>query len=178
MARSSERIFDLAEFAAQVGHPKRRPTKSLSEAFQVAVDGLRKRHIPFLLHGAWAMGAYGYRRATEDLDFLLPYKKKHVKDVYELMDALGAIPGEPGPRDPATAIAQDKRHLPFNLYGWVLDFFRDTDFEAVRARSKRKRVGPKVVNVISPKDLIARKRERGTLQDLADVERLERFLQD
>ena len=63
----------------------------------------------------------------------------------------------------------------YNASGWRLDFFLEPPerFAALKRRSVRRRFLRMVLPVISRSDLIRRKRARGTLQDRADIERLQ-----
>ena len=169
-----QRYFQLVQFVHASAHPRRRLQRTLQEAYQDVVDGLRNRRIPFVLHGAFALAAYGFERATADLDLLTSSEPARVEEVFSLMGALGAVPGQPGPRVARTAVDRGARHLAFNLSGWTIDFFLDPEFKALRRRAVRRRFGGRTVWVIARRDLVRRKRARGTKQDLADIERLEK----
>ncbi len=161
--------FELVEFAANHG----RVHRSLEAAYRAVVDGLRRAKLPFLLHGAFAMAAYGHARATADLDLLVPADPAVLESLYRLMARLGAVPARPGPQTAADAIKRKPLHVSFNLSGWTFDFFPDPAFATLLSRATRHRFGGRTVRVISRADLLRKKRARGTLQDRADIEALE-----
>ena len=167
------RIFGLMDMAYRIRSPGRKFQRTLYEAFEDVVRALRKHEVPFMVHGAWALAAYGFERATIDVDFLVPGDAEAVERVFALMKKLKAVPTSPGPQSATQAIARGSRHIQFNLLGWTVDFFFDREFAALRRRAKRKKFGDQVVYVISPGDLKSRKRARGTDQDLVDIKRLE-----
>jgi len=159
-----QRAFDLSRFGVKVAHPEilRTPEKVLAST----VGALRRRRVPFLVHGAWALAAYGHPRATDDFDFLVSVDATHVRRLERAMADLGAIRLKPAART----------HVMYDALGWRLDFFLEppTRFAALRRRSSRRRFLRMVLPVISRRDLIRRKLARGTLQDRADVEKLRR----
>ena len=172
MAR--ERYFELVEGVHRMANPGPKIQRSLLEAYADAVDALRRVKVPLVLHGAFAMAAYGYERATRDVDFLVPSNSRTIQAVYTAMERLSGFPVGPGPRTADEAVRKDARHVSFNLAGWLIDFFFDPRFDAIMAHARRRKFGSRVVAVISRKDLAKRKAERGTLQDLADIENLEK----
>lgn len=171
MARPS--YFDLVEGVHRLANPGPKIQRTLVEAYGDVVDALRRAKVPFVLHGAFAMAAYGFERATRDVDLLVPKGPRMVRSVYAAMERLGAVPAPPGPRTAEDALKRDARHITFNLAGWLIDFFFDSKFDGIRSRAARRRFGNRMVAVIDRGDLAARKAERGTLQDLADIEKLQ-----
>ena len=161
------------DMAYRVKKPGKRIQRSLYEVFDDVVTALRKRKVPFMLHGAWALAAYGYERATMDVDFLVPRDEKTLSAVFDIMKELRAIPIRGGPQNAEQALARHSRHVQFYLFGWEVDFFPDPDFAKLAKRKGRRKVGDHVVPIIAAKDLKARKLERGMDQDIVDVRRLE-----
>ncbi len=170
MAR--ERYFDLVEGVHRMANPGPNLQRTLLKAYVDVVDALRHSGVKFVLHGAFAMAAYGYERATRDLDLLVSVEPETILTVYAVMDELKGVPARPGPRTADEALRKGARHVSFNLAGWLVDFFFDAEFDTILSRAVRRRFGHRVINVISAQDLAVRKAARGTLQDLADIERL------
>ncbi len=170
MAR--ERYFALVEGVHRIANPGPKIQRTLLQAYDDVVDALRRARIRFVLHGAFAMAAYGYERATKDVELLVPMGPDTIRAVYALMDGLKAVAAHPGLRNADEAVRSNARHVSFNLHGWLIDFFFDEELDAIRSRAVRRRFGNRVIDVISARDLAERKAERGTLQDLADIERL------
>ena len=157
-----QRAFDLARLGAKVARPETMRTPE--EVLPAVVKALRRRRVPFLIHGAWALAAYGFARATEDFDFLILLDERNVRRLERAMADLHAVRVAPG-----SAV-----HVMFNAYGWRLDFFLEPPrgFVALQRRGVRRRFLRMVLPVIAKADLVRRKRARGTLQDRADIERL------
>ena len=159
-----QRAFDLTRLGARVVHPG--VLRTPEEVIVAVVRALRRRRVPFLIHGAWALAAYGYARATDDFDFLVVLEDRAVRRLERAMDDVHAIPLAPSSRT----------HVMYGAFGWRLDFFLEPPkrFASLRRRATRRRFLTMVLPVISRPDLIRRKLARGTLQDRADVERLRR----
>ena len=152
----------MVEFVHGAAKPGRRGGPTLQEVYDYAVDALERRGVPFVLHGALAMSSYGYERATGDIDLLVP--ERSTTAIRAAMAEIGAVSRRKVPRG--------ERHMQFNLSGWILDFFRDADFEGLAERAERKRFAGRWILVISKGDLIQRKLARGTALDVSDVKRL------
>ena len=157
-----QRAFDLSRLGVKVAHPE--TLRTPETVLAATVRALRRRRVPFLVHGAWALAAYGYARATEDFAFLVSIEATHVRRLEQAMEDLGAFRLKPAART----------HVMYNASGWRQDFSLETPkrFAALRRRSSRRRFLRMTLPVISRQDLIRRKLARGTLQDRADVERL------
>jgi Nucleotidyl transferase AbiEii toxin, Type IV TA system len=170
MARES--YFDLVEGVHRMANPGPKVQRTLLEAYRALVDACRRSKIRFVLHGAFAMAAYGHERATRDVDFLVPADQRTVRTLFAAMDRLGAVPARPGPQSADEALRKHSDPASFNLAGWLIDFFFDRRFKSICSRAVRRRFGNRLISVISRRDLASRKAERGTLQDLADIEKL------
>jgi hypothetical protein len=157
-----QRAFDLSRLGNKIARPGILPTPE--EVLTATVRSLRRHRVPFLVHGAWALAAYGYARATNDFEFLAVLDNGALRRLESAMQGPGAFLSRPSPR----------KHLAYNASGWHLDFFLEPPkrFAALKRRSVRRRFLRMVLPVISRPDLIRRKLARGTLQDRADVERL------
>lgn len=99
------------------------------------------------------MAAYGYERATKDVDFLVPAGPETVRALYRVMDGLKAVPARPEPRTADEALRKNARPISFNLSGWLIDFFTDDKFDAIRSQAARRRFGNRVIDVTSVRDL-------------------------
>ncbi len=157
-----DRYFSLADFVHGAANPSRRAGPSLQDVYDAAIDALEHAGVPFVLHGALAMASYGYERATGDIDLLVP--ERAARAIRGAMAAIGAAERR--------RVPLGEQHLQFNLSGWILDFFREADFEGIAARAERREFGGRWVLVISRNDLIERKLARGSALDVSDVKRL------
>ncbi len=176
-------ISSVMQFARALRNPGTEVQRTPEEVFRETVDGLRARRIPFLLHGAWAMGAYGFVRGTTDIDFLIPANERSVRGLYDLMARLPGVPVRPGPRTADQALERFRRGTAtarlmrfLSASGWMLDFFADGDFARLRARSRKHGVAGRIVPVIAPRDLYVRKAQRGSHKDLIDMDWLEQHV--
>lgn len=158
-----QKAFDLSRLGKKIASP--RILRTPEDVLTATVRSLRRHRVPFLVHGAWALAAYGYARATDDFDFLAILDERALRRLDSAMREIGAFPLRPS----------SPTHIMYNAFGWRLDFFLEAPrrFAALKRRSVRRRFLRMVLPVISRKDLIQRKRARGTLQDRADIERLQ-----
>ncbi len=53
--------------------------RPLPEDFKEFIDLLNTNNVCYLLVGGWAVGLYGYPRATKDIDFLIAVDKNNLK---------------------------------------------------------------------------------------------------
>jgi len=162
--RDSDRYFDLADFGHELANPGARPGMSMREVYLAVADALKRQSVRFVLHGAIAMAVHGYSRATGDIDFLVPEDLPSASAIRRAMAEIGAAPRRKVPRG--------ARHMQFNLSSWILDFFRDSDFEGIAGRAKEMEYRGRWVLVISRNDLVERKLARGSALDVSDVKRL------
>ena len=159
-----QKAFDLSRLGTKIARP--RVLRTPEQVLTATVRSLRKNRVPFLIHGAWALAAYGFARATDDFDFLAVLENEALQRLEAAMRGIGAFLLRPSSR----------AHITYNAFGWRLDFFLESRlrFSALERTSVRRRFLRMVLPVISRADLIRRKRARGTLQDLADIARLQR----
>lgn len=130
--------------------------------------------VEYLLVGAHALAVHGHIRATKDLDV---WVRPSLENADRLLGALHRF-GAP---------TQDVSRDDFALPGVVLQIGVDplridiltavdgVQFDEAWSNHVTARFADQTVNVISKKDLIRNKRESGRMQDLADVEALERI---
>jgi len=157
-----QKAFDLSRLGKKIARPG--ILRTPEDVLTATVRSLRRHRVPFLVHGAWALAAYGYARATDDFDFLAVLDERPLRRLESAMREISAFVLRPSSRTDLT----------YNASGWRLDFFLEPParFAALKRRSVRRRFLRMVLPVISRGDLIRRKRARGTLQDRADIERL------
>ena len=158
-----QKAFDLSRLGKKIARP--RILRTPEDVLTPTVRSLRRPRMAFLVHGAWVLAAYGYARATDDFDFLANLDEGALRRLESAMREISAFLLHPSSRT----------HLMYNASGWRLDFFLEPParFAALTRRSVRRRFLRMVLPVISRDDLIRRKRARGTLQDRADIDRLQ-----
>jgi len=132
------------------------------EFVSLVIDILRSKRVDFLIHGAIAMGLYGYNRTTEDLDIIISTSDRKLIDVLK----------EKGFRKVKTQMTEDGMVHKLAFDDWYLDIFLEegrVKWLGLKARAKNVKWGKYTVRVISKKDLIRFKARRGSLRDLMDI---------
>jgi len=126
------------------------------------IEILRSKRVDFLIHGAIAMGLYGYNRATEDLDIIISTGDKKVLAVLK----------EKGFLSVKAQMTEDGMVQKLSYDNWYLDVFLEegrAKWLGLKARAKKVKWGRYTVKVISKKDLIKFKERRASLKDLLDI---------
>lgn len=136
------------------------------------LDSLIANNVKFVLTGGFAVSAYGFQRATYDMDLLIEQSEENIEQVLESIDALGfdrleakksfshaarmsLLTDEPYRVDLLTKI-----NLPFS-------------FEAINARSEKRTIFGVTFQVIGYSDLIDEKSRSKRDKDLMDIARLQ-----
>jgi hypothetical protein len=146
---------------------------SLYDEFRRIVLALEEADIPYAICGGLAMAAYGYPRATQDVDLLIAPER--IDDAAACLGQLGYMTG--------TWLTLGKGRV--RIYRMVKADPGSPDYlivdmlaavhEAEDAWRERRRIetGAGPVWFASRRGIIAMKRLRSSAQDLADIERLE-----
>jgi len=133
---------------------------------------LSEENVKFLLVGAYAVAAYGYPRATKNIDILVGAEPDNAPGIMRALARFGAPLAGVSEADFATAgIAFQIGSSPRRID--ILTRISGVEFGHTYERRKTLSLEGMSVPVISLEDLIANKRATGRTQDLADVERLE-----
>ena len=130
--------------------------------------------VEYLLVGAHALAVHGHIRATKDLDVWVRPSLENADRVLEALHRFGA---------PTQNVArEDFAHPGITVQIGVdplrIDILTAVDgvqFDEAWGNHITSGFADQTVNVISKDDLIRNKRESGRMQDLADVEALERL---
>jgi hypothetical protein len=134
---------------------------------------LSAHRVEFLLIGGQAVIAHGYPRLTKDMDlWVRPTSDNGSKILAALQDFGTPLPDFTPARfvDPATLLMLGRD--PFRID--VLTHIPGIDFETAWQRRGSVTLDGVTIPLIAKQDLIANKKASGRLQDLADVEALER----
>ena len=140
------------------------------------VDLLRAfsdHEVEAIIVGAHALAAHGYVRATKDLDVWIRPSRENAARSYRALAAFGA---------PVTDLKEEDLATPGTVFqiGVApvrIDVITDIDgvtFDEAWAQRVAASFGGVPTHVLSRSLLIQNKRASGRLQDLADIERLER----
>ncbi len=129
--------------------------------------------VEFVIVGAYAMSAFGYTRATGDLDILVRAEKDNVERLWLALESFGA---------PLAAVSKDDflhegTVFQIGIAPLRIDILTSIDgvqFDDIHV--ERHSMDGLSVPIIDLDSLIQNKRSTGRLRDLADCEELEKRL--
>lgn len=139
---------------------------------------LRKLKLPHALIGGWAVIAWGFLRASDDLDLMVGLPTPRRRELLEALSAnFKAQWLESGPDDPVPGLI---RAFPRDEGGLPVDLIpaRGRPDRAALSRAVEVTVEGVAIPVVGPEDLLAMKLEAGGGQDYEDVRRLLGILAD
>ena len=144
----------------------------LNEDYKEILQSLEEENVKFLLVGAYAMAAYGYIRATMDIDIWVMPSADNGKAVLRALRKFGA------PLHGLTIddIQKDDTIFQIGVAPRRIDIITGASglqFDEAFARSLETDIEGLSIRVLSLGDLICNKKASGRTRDLADVEVLE-----
>lgn len=145
----------------------------LPQDFKELFELLNANNVRYLLLGGYAVGAYGYPRATNDIDVFVSDDEVNVENLIRCLSQFGFV--EPVSRD---AIAQPRSMIEMGVEPikiQLLNFADGIEFETAFTRRSLVEIEGIEVSVVSKDDLIRNKKAVGRHKDLADVLRLEQI---
>jgi len=147
----------------------------LNKDYKEMLQCLSEENVKFLLVGAYAVAAYGYPRATKDIDIFVQPAPENASRLMRALARFGAPLAGVSETDFCTEgivfqIGNNPRRID------ILTRISGVDFQQAHDRRKTISLEGMDVPLISMEDLIVNKRATGRTQDLADVERLESAL--
>lgn len=129
----------------------------------------------YIVVGAHALAAHGHVRATKDIDVLVRCEPVNAARVHQALHAFGAPLAQLSVGDLATpGIVFQIGVAPIRID--ILTEISGVTFEEAWAARVPSRYADQPIAVLSREHLLQNKRASGRLQDLADVETLERGL--
>jgi hypothetical protein len=141
--------------------------------FVELLSALVDLEVEHLVVGAHALAAHGHVRATKDLDVWVRPSPENAARAHEALRKFGAPLLDLTVEDLATAGTVFQIGVaPVRID--ILTQIDGVSFDEAWAERVPARVGGVATAVLSRRHLIQNKRASGRLQDLADVERLER----
>ncbi len=129
-------------------------------------------NVEYAVVGGVAVNAYGYVRATQDLDLFIRPSVENAHAAFQALLHLG-IPLDEGME--ATDLLSDVDHLRFGpeeSHVDILSSIGDMDFDRVWTNRVYATIGGLPIPFISKTDLMENKKQVGRLRDLTDVEEL------
>jgi len=149
----------------------------LNEDYKEMLQILLKNKVKFLVVGAYAMGAYGYPRATGDFDIWVEDSSANSKKVYQSLSEFGT---------PLSELTQDtftEKGIIFQIGVAprridIITAIDGVDFEQGYSNRQDILINDIKVPFISKKDLIKNKESTGREKDKLDAEYLRKADQD
>jgi hypothetical protein len=144
--------------------------KRLPEDFKDFLNLLNKNGVRYLLVGGWAVGIYGYPRATADMDVLIAIDDNNLDRLLQTLEEFGA-----------PKISKDHFKITGNVFRMgrspiridVINDASGVNIEECYPRRNIAHIDGIDISLISRKDLIKNKRASGRSKDIADAEILE-----
>ena len=148
-----------------------RAEKMLNDDYKEMLQLLKNNEVRFLVVGAYAMGAYGYPRATGDMDIWITASGENSQRVFRALKEFGAPLTQ---IDETTFVARDiifqigvaPRRID------IITSIDGVDFEQAWQRRVDVEIDGLSVPFISKPDLIKNKESTGRDKDLLDVKYL------
>ena len=146
----------------------------LNAEYTEFVKLLNKHKVDYFLLGGYAVNFYGYRRATQDVDFMVRASNDNGQKLLEAIEEFGY--------DTAAYLPEDfgeQAHFRLGEAPNSIDIINATvgiDFEEAFQRSKVVVVEGLSLRIIHINDLINNKKALNTYKDLADAEALNKII--
>ncbi len=146
----------------------------LENEFQEFLRSLNSNKVEYLLIGGYAVILNGHIRNTNDLDVCVSADPENAKRVVKALVEFGfAVPGleESLFTTPKSVVRMGFPPIKIE----IINYLEGVSFQDAYKHRKAITVGGLDISLINIDDLIANKRTVGRLQDLADVEKLEKL---
>jgi hypothetical protein len=140
------------------------------------LDALERRGVRYAVFGGLAMAAYGFDRATRDLDLFVASDSDNIEllrrslaDVFDDPDIAQITAQDLGGEYPAIQYGPPGVDFTIDIVSRLGDEFRFDDLEIARVE-----VGSSVIAVVTPATLFRMKRDTVRPRDRDDAQRLAR----
>lgn len=143
----------------------------LPQDFRDFLKLLNSKKIEYLLIGGYAVGYYGYPRATADMDIWIAISKKNAKKIVEAIKDFGMNTPELNESiflEPGKIIRMG--YPPIRIE--VLTEISGVNFKQCYDRRKETKIDGIKLKIISFEDLLKNKKASGRYKDLNDLENL------
>ncbi|MFQ5582331.1 MAG: hypothetical protein ACE5F3_06900 [Mariprofundaceae bacterium] len=143
----------------------------LTSDYLEIIDLLKTHNVEFVIVGAYAMGAFGYVRATGDIDILINPRLDNTKKLIKALTAFGA------PLDSVSSEDFTKPEVVFQIGIAPVRIDILTSIDGVSfadIQPEQHDIGGVTAPVIDLKNLLLNKQSTGRLRDLADCEELKK----
>ena len=144
--------------------------RQLPEDFRDFLNFLNKHKVKYLLLGGWAVGIYGYPRATGDMDVLIAIDDTNLDRLLSALQEFGA------PSIEMTHFKEVGNVFRMGRSPIKIEILTEASgivFSDCYQRRRLITIDQVEISLISKADLLINKRASHRPQDLADVQRLE-----
>jgi len=144
--------------------------KLLPEDFKDFLNFLNKNKVKYLLLGGWAVGIYGYPRATADMDILIAIDDDNLNNLQKALHEFGA------PTVKKELFKEKGNVFRIGRSPIRIELINEASGINISECYKRRNIitiDNVPISLISKEDLIKNKKASGRAKDLADVENLE-----
>jgi hypothetical protein len=145
--------------------------------FKEFLQLLEREKIDYLLVGGYAVGLYGYARATVDIDIWVKRDIATAKKLFLMLEEFGFPTKDVTPEEftaPDTVFQMGVPPVRLDL----LTSISGVEFDFAFTKRQRMKLDGLEINVISLNDLRTNKKTVGRFKDLNDIEKLERNKDD
>jgi len=144
----------------------------LNEDYQEMLHILSENEVKFLIVGAYALSAYGYPRATGDIDIWVEPTPENSRKLYRTLKTFGAPLHDINPKtfenpDVIFQIGIAPRRID------IITGIDGVDFEKAYNKKKLVKIDSETLPFISMEDLIRNKRSTGRERDRIDADFLD-----
>jgi predicted nucleotidyltransferase len=146
----------------------------LNPEYKEFIQLLNKHQVEYFLLGGYAVNFYGYRRATQDVDFMIRATNENGKKLLDAIEEFGYNTEEYSKEN-----FEDQIHFRLGQIPNSIDVINATvgiDFNEAFQRAKDFQIEGLTVRIIHINDLIANKKALNTYKDLADAEELSKII--
>ena len=144
--------------------------RQLPDDFKDFIQCLNSNKVKYLLVGGWAVGLYGYPRATKDIDFLVSENSKNLENLQKAFMDFGSPPID------IEQFSKQGNVIRIGSSPIQIDIINKADgidFDDCYLRKKIITAEGIEIKIISKDDLIKNKKASKRFIDLADAENLE-----
>jgi len=144
--------------------------RQLPEDFKDFINLLNSNNVCYLLVGGWAVGIYGYPRATKDIDFLIANDDENLKKLQKALREFGAPEIDMGYfKEKGNVFRMGRSPIQID----IINEATGIDIVECYARRHVITIEGTDISLISKDDLIKNKKASGRKQDIADADNLE-----
>ena len=147
--------------------------KQLPEDFKDFLNFLNTNGVKYLLVGGWAVGIYGYPRATGDMDVLIASDEANLDKLLKALYEFGAPSIAKGHfKEKGNVFRMGRSPIKID----VINEASGIDIEDCYSRRNVVHIDGIDISLISRGDLLKNKKASGRAKDIADIESLENLV--